>query len=72
MIKKCFITYERSRLLFRVLLWLGKVGLSMYSLFYYNAVFELCLVFFVIVKYFFFYPSLEFQGWHLLPLKCLF
>ena len=33
---------------------------------------KLCLVFLVTVKHFFFYPSLEFQGWYFLPLKCLF
>lgn len=33
---------------------------------------KLCLVFLVTVKDFFFYPSLEFQGWYFLPLKCLF
>lgn len=30
-----------------------------------------CLVL-VMVKYFFFYPSLEFQGWHFMPLNYLF
>lgn len=33
---------------------------------------KLCLVFLIMVKHFFFYPSLEFQGWYFLPLKCLF
>ena len=61
--------FERSRFLFGVPLRGWAHGFVHVAL---RMLVKLCLVFLVMVKHFFFYPSLEFQGWYFLPLKCLF